>query len=123
MRLLLLITLTTGYLLAQPGDWRSYGQNPQGWRYSELNQINTQNVSRLSPEWIFQTGVAGRFQSVPLVFDQQMYITGPSNHAFALDALTGKQVWHTQRRCPRVSTDAAGNRTGALRLRAIYCIK
>ena len=102
MRLYLLAVLCAFNAFAQKtSDVTSYGHNPQGWRYSELSQINTQNASRLVPEWIFQTGVAGRFQSVPLVFDQQLYITGPSNHAFALDALTGKQVWHYSKAVPK----------------------
>ena len=29
-------------------EWRSYGQNVQGWRYSELKQVDAQNVARLS---------------------------------------------------------------------------
>ncbi len=82
-------------------DWTSYGGNPQGWRFSDLKQINTANVARLAPEWIFQSGIAGKWQAMPLVFDKQMYITGPGNHAFALDALTGKPVWHYSQPVPK----------------------
>ena len=76
-------------------DWRTYGQNSQGWRYSELAQIDTRNVSRLSTAWIYQTGLAGGFETTPLVFDGLMFIAGPSNHSWALDALTGRPIWHT----------------------------
>src|SRR5260370_5980678 len=50
-------------LLAQSGagDWKTYGQNTLGWRYSELNQIDTKSVARLAPRWIFQSGMSGGF--------------------------------------------------------------
>ena len=48
----------------------------------------------LVPAWIFQSGVAGKFQTTPLVHDGVMYVTGPSNHAWALDLKTGRQLWH-----------------------------
>jgi hypothetical protein len=34
----------------KPGDWLTYNGNLNGNRYSELNQINTTNVSRLTPD-------------------------------------------------------------------------
>src|SRR5437588_9050570 len=74
-------------------DWRSYGKNPQGWRFSELTEINTSNVSKLTPQWIHQTGVLGALETTPLVFNELMYVTGAANHAWALDALTGRTIW------------------------------
>jgi alcohol dehydrogenase (cytochrome c) len=85
---------------ANSGDWRSYGQNSLGWRYSQLAQIDTRNVSRLSTAWIYQTGLGGGFETTPLVFDGLMFIAGPSNHSWALDALTGRPVWHAQKMPP-----------------------
>jgi glucose dehydrogenase len=49
------------------GDWTTYGHNPQGWRYSELAQISAAKVASLRPEWIFQSGVTGKFEATPLV--------------------------------------------------------
>ncbi|MEX2263358.1 MAG: PQQ-dependent dehydrogenase, methanol/ethanol family [Bryobacteraceae bacterium] len=86
---------------ADPGDWLTYGKNLQGWRYSELSQIDVKNVAQLVPQWIYQTGVAGKFETSPLVFDRQMFFTGPSNHAFALDLLTGRPVWHYAKPVPK----------------------
>jgi alcohol dehydrogenase (cytochrome c) len=97
----LLAASLAGILSAQtPSDtWRTYGQNSQGWRYSELTEIDTRNVARLAPRWIFQTGVSG-FQTTPLVFDGLMFVAGPSNHSWALDALTGRPVWHVRKTPP-----------------------
>jgi alcohol dehydrogenase (cytochrome c) len=94
--------LSGGNLRAQttPDSWRTYGQNSLGWRYSELTHIDTRNVARLVPRWIYQTGVAGGFETTPLVFDGLMYVAGPSNNSWALDALTGRPVWHSRKTPP-----------------------
>ncbi len=75
-------------------SWLMYGRNYSAWRYSPLDEINTQNVTGLVPAWIFQSGVGGKFQTTPLVHDGVMYVTGPSNHAWALDLKTGRELWH-----------------------------
>ena len=79
---------------ADPANWLTYGRNYAGWRYSELAEISTSTVSRLAPRWIYQTGQSGSHETTPLVFGGMMFVTGPSNHADALDLLTGKQIWH-----------------------------
>jgi alcohol dehydrogenase (cytochrome c) len=97
-----LTLLLPAALLAQSGsaDWKTYGQNTQGWRYSELNEIDTASVARLAPRWIFQSGMNGGFETTPLVFNGQMFIAGPSNNSWALDLLTGKPLWHVKKTPP-----------------------
>ncbi|MGH9720032.1 MAG: pyrroloquinoline quinone-dependent dehydrogenase [Bryobacteraceae bacterium] len=80
--------------------WLMYGKNYSGWRYADIADINTSNVSRLAPKWIFQTGVPGKFENTPLVLDRMMFITGASNHAWALDLLTGRSLWHYYKPLP-----------------------
>ena len=41
-----LLTCTAALAQNDPGDWTSYGKNSLGWRYSELDQINTKNVAK-----------------------------------------------------------------------------
>jgi alcohol dehydrogenase (cytochrome c) len=82
------------------GEWLTYGRNYAGWRYVELDQINTANVARLAPAWIFQTGVNGKNETTPIVRDGLMYITAPSNHAFALDLATGRPIWRYAKATP-----------------------
>ena len=76
-----------------PNSWLSYGKNYFGWRYSPLTQITTANVAQLAPAWILPTGVPGNNETTPLVNGDMMYLTGPSNNAWAVDLLTGKKVW------------------------------
>ncbi len=81
-------------------EWLTYGRNYAGWRFAELEEINTANVSRLAPAWMFQTGVNGKNETTPIVRDGLMYITSPSNQAFALDAATGRPIWRYNKAVP-----------------------
>lgn len=93
-----MIMFTCAIAIAQ--DWTSYGNNALGWRYSELDQINTKTVARLTPQWMYQTNVPGKNETTPLVFDGMMYVTGPSNNAWALDAMTGRPIWSYKKALP-----------------------
>ena len=95
-----LVLVAALYAQSERGAWTTYGRNLAGWRYTEAAQINSANVARLRPEWIFQSGVSGKFEATPLVFGGLMYVTGASNHAWALDPLTGRVVWHYLRSVP-----------------------
>jgi alcohol dehydrogenase (cytochrome c) len=88
-----------------PTKWLMFGGDYTSQRHSPLTQITPQNVDRLVPQWLFQSQIAapGRgFETTPIVLDGVMYITGNNNHAWALDARTGRQIWHYQRRLPEV---------------------
>src|SRR5271169_6846622 len=98
MRFVALGMLSAAMALAQ--DWTSYGKNSLGWRYSELDQINTKTATRLTPQWMYQTNVPGKNETTPLVFGGMMYITGPSNNAWALDAVTGRPIWSYKKAPP-----------------------
>jgi len=73
-------------------DWPSYDGSDNGNRFSSLEQINTTNVKRLAPGWIFPVPGAPRMEVTPVVIDGVMYLTGP-NEAYALDATMGRQIW------------------------------
>lgn len=100
MRLLLSLLLLGG-ALGQDVGWPGYGLQPSGSRYSELKQIDTGSIARLAPKWIFQSGLAGAMETTPLVDGSLMFITGPSNHAYALDLRTGKAMWHYTKTPPK----------------------
>ncbi|HLH38426.1 MAG TPA: PQQ-dependent dehydrogenase, methanol/ethanol family [Bryobacteraceae bacterium] len=76
-----------------PDTWLTYGRNYQGWRFSPLAQVTAANVAQLAPAWILPTGVPGNNETTPLVVGGMMYLTGPSNNAWAVDLLTGRKVW------------------------------
>jgi alcohol dehydrogenase (cytochrome c) len=86
--------------LSEPTRWINYGGDYGGRRHSPLTQITPANVHTLSAQWAFQTGVLGKFEATPIVIDGIMYLTGPNNTAWALDARTGRQLWSYRRDLP-----------------------
>ena len=74
-------------------DWASYDGNLSGNRYSNLEQVNSENVARMALNWLFPIPEAARLEVTPLVVDGVMYIT-TANEAWALNATTGRQIWH-----------------------------
>jgi alcohol dehydrogenase (cytochrome c) len=92
--MILLLALT----IAQTGAdaWTSHGRTLDAQRFAEHNEINTTNVARLAPKWIRQVNGAGRIAATPLVRDGFLYSTGSANLAFALDLLTGREIWRHQ---------------------------
>lgn len=80
-------------LLSQT-DWRTYGHDPSGMRYSPLKQITPANVAMLTPAWTYDTGeVATEYEVTPLVVGRVMYLSTPNQRVVALNADTGKEIW------------------------------
>ncbi len=100
-RLILAVGAMAAVCAAEDVGWPSHRGNDAGWRYSELKEIDTANVARLAPKWMFQTKVPGNMETTPLVMNGVMYITASSNHAFALDLRTGSPIWHYSRTPPK----------------------
>jgi alcohol dehydrogenase (cytochrome c) len=83
-------------------DWPSYGGRDSAWRYSALQQINRSNVHRLKAQWVFQTGKAdGGLNATPVVIGGVMYLSSSWNRVFAIDAVTGNEIWHYFYQNPR----------------------
>ncbi len=85
-------------LLRMQGDknqWVMPTGNYANQRYSELDQINASNASKLHPVWSFSTGVLRGHEGGPLVIGDTMYVHTPfPNNVFALDLNdNGKILW------------------------------
>jgi alcohol dehydrogenase (cytochrome c) len=98
---LLLFAASSIALAGDETSWTTYGKNLAGWRFSDLTSINNRNVKRLAPAWMFQTHAPGGMEVSPLVKDGIMYVTGTSNHAWAIDLKTGKSIWHYSKTPPK----------------------
>src|SRR5688572_28645335 len=92
----------------EPGNWLMYSNTYNGWRYSRLDQINTDNVHRLRVKWLFQGRHLEKFETTPLVVDGIMYLTRPENDIFALDAETGRAMWTYSHRNPTRTYNCCG---------------
>jgi quinoprotein glucose dehydrogenase len=74
-------------------DWPVYGGAAENDHYSNLAQINRQNVRTLWVAWEFDTQEEGVLQTSPLIVDGVLYGITPTQKIFALDGATGKQLW------------------------------
>jgi alcohol dehydrogenase (cytochrome c) len=92
------VNVTAEDLLAQPvgANWTSYNGDYTGRRYSSLNEIKPENVGRLRTAWVFHPGNSEKLETTPVVVNGIMFVTS-ANDAFALDARTGRVVWHHRR--------------------------
>jgi PQQ-dependent dehydrogenase (methanol/ethanol family) len=80
---------------ASGSDWNTPAGTLSGQRYSSLNQITSDNVSKLQVAWTFSTGVLRGHEGNPLVIGDVMYVHAPfPNTVYALDlAHDGKILW------------------------------
>jgi quinohemoprotein ethanol dehydrogenase len=78
----------------EPGSWLSYGQDYKEQRFSKLTQITRDNVKDLGLAWTRTIGDSiQRMQGTPLVVDGVMYVTNGWSVVYALDAVTGAEIW------------------------------
>ena len=77
-------------------------------RYYPSRQINTGNVDKLRPAWIFQTEVVDTMETTPIVVNGIMYVTTAFNHVYALDARTGREIWHYKHEMGPITTYCCG---------------
>ena len=83
-------------LVKSPNEnWLNYHGDYGAKRFSPLQEINQSTVSKLVPKWIRHFDTPSDLESVPLVYNGVMYTTS-TNGLFALDAVTGREIWHYQ---------------------------
>ncbi len=87
---------TTLRAVTSQTDWTSYNGGDTGSRYSALTQINRSNAGSLAPKWMFSLRNTNNLQVTPIVSDGVMYVTA-ANECYALDAGSGREIWHYQR--------------------------
>ena len=80
-------------------DWLSYSGGYRSERFAPMTQINRETVANLKVIWAYQmqpTDIegAGLVETTPLVAEDIMYLTEPPSSVTALDARTGRLLWH-----------------------------
>ena len=83
-------------------DWAVVGADPQGTRYSSLDQIDRSNVAGLELAWRYDTGESDarfrtreepKLEATPIVLEGTMYLATPLGRVIALDPATGAELW------------------------------
>jgi alcohol dehydrogenase (cytochrome c) len=77
-------------------NWLSYHGDYTGQRFTRLNQITPSNVSNLKTQWVFHVRDVSDMEVTPVVSGGVMFVTA-ANDAYALDARTGRTIWHYSR--------------------------
>src|SRR5947209_8992296 len=77
-------------------NWLSYNGDYTGRRFSSLEQITRNNVEQLRAQWVCHVSNSNSMEVTPGVLDGIMFITS-ANDAVALDAQTGRPIWHYSR--------------------------
>jgi alcohol dehydrogenase (cytochrome c) len=77
-------------------DWPSYHGDASGNRFSQVAQIDRSNVARLAPRWVFPLPNVTTIENTPVVVEGIMYVSS-ANECYALDAGSGRAIWHYQR--------------------------
>jgi len=102
MRITLACLLLATGAFAADSDWRFYGGDAGGTRYSALKQITRENVSKLKVAWTYHTGALApqtrlnakaAFEATPILVDGTLYLSTPFNQVIALDPATGAERW------------------------------
>ena len=104
-------SVTQNMLSRAAGDGNNFlhtNGNYEQTRYYPASQINTSNVKDLRPAWIFQTEIVDSLETSPIVVNGIMYVTTSFNHVYALDARTGKEIWHHKHAMGPVTTYCCG---------------
>lgn len=105
------INVSPQMLMGSESDKTNWLQTNGGYtnlRFYPGSQINTGNVSKLRPAFIFQTEVKESMEVAPVVVNGVMYITTSYNHVYALDATTGQEFWHYKHKMGPVTTFCCG---------------
>src|SRR5262245_50130352 len=91
--------------VASAQEWRFYGGDAAGTRFSTLQQITRSNVGNLKRAWTYHMGEIDRggnetdrhhvapFESTPILIDGVLYFSTPSNRVIALDSESGREIW------------------------------
>src|SRR5690606_41727762 len=73
-------------LMNDPTQMASQTMDYAATRYSELDQINRDNVADLRVDWTFSTGVLRGHEGAPLVIGDTMYVHTPfPNNVYAVN--------------------------------------
>jgi quinoprotein glucose dehydrogenase len=83
-------------------QWQWYGGDAGGTRHSSQARITAKNVEQLEIAWTYRTGELGAgfvqarkmsFETTPILIDDTLYLSTPTNIVIALNAATGKPRW------------------------------
>jgi quinoprotein glucose dehydrogenase len=102
----LLVLFVAAHLGGNESDreWRTYGHDAHGTKYSPLDQIDASNVRKLRIAWRWMSpdgALVDRdpslhpnlFEGTPIMLDGVLYVSTSLHQVAAIDAATGRTLW------------------------------
>lgn len=89
------------------GNWLLHGRTYAEQRHSPLTAVSEENIEALGLAWYLDLPEQRGQEATPIVVDGVMYTTSAWSHVIALDAATGRQLWHFDPKVPK-STGVKG---------------
>ncbi|MGH8802041.1 MAG: PQQ-binding-like beta-propeller repeat protein, partial [Casimicrobiaceae bacterium] len=89
-------------------DWLHSNGSYAQTRYYPGARINTHNVSKLRPAFVFQTDMLESMETAPIVVDGVMFLTTSYDHVFAINAATGEAYWEYKHKMGPIATFCCG---------------
>ena len=78
---------------AKDPGWLMYLRTYDARGHVPYTEINTTNVAKLHVVFTHDVNLPNGFEAPPIVNGRTMIVTTPMDHVYALDAVTGKQLW------------------------------
>jgi alcohol dehydrogenase (cytochrome c) len=93
----------TAERLRRPEDqnWLMIRRTYDGWGFSPLAEITTQNVGQLRRVWMVPTDEPKVHEAAPVVNGGVMFVSTPNNQVMAFNAVTGEVLWRYRRPRPQ----------------------
>ncbi len=79
---------------SEPQNWLTHGRTYSEQRFSLLDDINRKNIDDLKLAWVYETGTKRGLEATPIVVNGVIYTTGSWSRVYAINAMTGKELWH-----------------------------
>lgn len=78
---------------AGAANWAFHGGGTNEGNFSKLDAINTESVNRLGLAWSLDLDGEQSLEATPLAVDGILYFPGSKSDVYAVDAVSGRQLW------------------------------
>lgn len=78
---------------AEPGNWLLHGRTYDEQRFSPLEEVRADNVSKLGLAWHHDFETLRGMEATPIVVDGVLYVSGAWSRVYAFDAKSGRKLW------------------------------
>jgi quinoprotein glucose dehydrogenase len=90
------LTISNNKNFNNSNDWKRSHGNHSSNKFSNLNQINIENIKDLDVAWIHDFEKNGDIPGNPIYFNKRVYLSSTDKSLVALNAINGEKIWEFQ---------------------------